>query len=444
MTKIKINVMEALDKFERVFSVFSLLLYMNAVVPLFIIQGASEGDGVDLFAFNYTPLNLLFITNYLITLTLLILRWNKTLVFAINNVLFITLILMAPLSYVWSAMPDRTLSGSIGIMGSTMFGFYVATRFSFREQVRLLAWAFGVAIALSFVFIIALPKYGIMAAVHAGSLRGVWTHKNGMGKFMVLSNAVFLMLLQSNIKPKWYLWLGLLTSLMLTVGSNSTNALVNSLLAIAIILFLNQVFRLENDRFTLVVILLIMFLSGLVITFNDIAGALLGLVGKDPTLTGRTEIWALVIEKIQDRPILGYGFAGFWQGLRGESASIIRALRWPVPNSHNGYLDFILQLGFAGFSLFLVIYWSTLVRVYLLLRQRFCLDYLWPLIVLIYLIQINIAEPSLLAQNDFFWILFTTIVISASVEFKTVFKQRTIAQVYQDKSASGKTATFSS
>lgn len=431
MATVKINLMDALDKFERVFVVISLLIYMSAVIPLFITQGASEGDGVDVFSFNYSILNLIFIVNYLITASLLFLRWHKALFFTIHNIPFIALMAMAPLSYLWSAAPANTLSGSIGLIGSTMFGFYIATRFSFREQIRLIGWTFGVALLLSVIFIVALPRYGIMAAIHAGSFRGVWTHKNGMGKYMVMSNAIFLMFLQSGIKPRWHLWLGLAVSLVLTVGANSTNALINSVLAIIIILFVSRVFRLGNHKFTAVAICLGMVTWGLSITFNDIATFLLGLVDRDPTLTGRTDIWELVIDKIMERPWLGYGLAGFWRGINGESAYVIRALRWDVPNSHNGYLDFIVQLGLVGFALFLIIYWTTLIKVYLLIRDRFCLDYLWPLVVLIYLVQVNIAEPSLLAQNDFFWILFTMIAVSVSVEFKQVFQGKSIAQAHR-------------
>lgn len=77
MNTTKIEAM--LGKIEYLFVVGSLLLYMQAVIPLFIIQGASEGDGVELAAFNYTFLNLLYLTNYFITITLLFLRWHKVL-----------------------------------------------------------------------------------------------------------------------------------------------------------------------------------------------------------------------------------------------------------------------------------------------------------------------------------------------------------------------------
>lgn len=429
MAKITLHPLSLLDRFERVFTVLSLFIYMNAAIPLLITQGASEGDGARMEDFNFTPLNLLFLLNYFITFTLLILRWDRSIKAALLNPIFIAIIAMAPLSYLWSAMPDETFSGSIGLIGSTMFGFYVATRFSLKEQVKLIGWAFGVALVLSLVFIVALPKYGIMAAIHAGSLRGVWTHKNVMGKYMVLSNCIFLLLVQMpRDKRNIYVWLGLISSLILTVGSNSTNALVNSILAITIILFLGQSLKLGNQKLTAVATFLALFIWGVLVCFADISAMLLEAVGKDPTLTGRTDIWVAVMKKIAERPWLGYGFNGFWNGIKGESAEIIRTLRWNVPNSHNGYLDYVLQIGLVGFALFIIVYWMTLLKGYLLVRKEFKMEYLWPIVFLVYVVQINFAEPSLLSQNDFFWIIFTIVYFSVSLEFRSVFRVSSTTQ----------------
>ena len=47
-------------------------------------------------------------------------------------------------------------------------------------------------------------------------------------------------------------------------------------------------------------------------------------VGKDATLTGRTDLWNVAITMIARRPWLGYGYGGFWRGWTGESAEFWR------------------------------------------------------------------------------------------------------------------------
>ena len=39
---------------------------------------------------------------------------------------------------------------------------------------------------------------------------------------------------------------------------------------------------------------------------------ILGFLGKDATLTGRTDLWEFVKICISQRPLLGWGFSAFW------------------------------------------------------------------------------------------------------------------------------------
>ena len=66
---------------------------------------------------------------------------------------------------------------------------------------------------------------------------------------------------------------------------------------------------------------------------------------------GRTDIWVLVMRSIAKRPLLGYGYYAFWQGLKGESGNIIVAAHWVFGYAHNGVLEIWLQLGLVGTAL---------------------------------------------------------------------------------------------
>jgi exopolysaccharide production protein ExoQ len=421
MTTITIKPIDMLDRSERIFTVISLVIYMNAIIPLLIIQGSSEGDGIPMSTFNFTPLNLLFLTNYLITTGLLLLRWKNTLYFTSKNLLFIALILMVPLSFFWSAMPEKTYTGSVGMIGTTLFGLYLASRFTLKEQLNLIAASFGIVLAASILFIIALPKYGIMGGIHAGLPRGVFTHKNIMGKFMVLSSCIFLLLVRSTGRPSFknfYPWLGFLVSVALMVGSSSTNAILSGAFLLSLVLISGQLFQLRLQLLLPILLMLGLFAWAVSTWFIDVATVVVEAFGKDLTLTGRTDIWTYAIDKILERPWLGYGFAGFWHGLDGESSYVVRAVRWATPNAHNGYLDFILQLGMIGFTLFLLVFWTTLLRTLTLIISDFRWEHLWPLLFMFYMVFANFAEGALLSQNDFFWIMITTVVFSVSVRYK--------------------------
>jgi exopolysaccharide production protein ExoQ len=61
---------------------------------------------------------------------------------------------------------------------------------------------------------------------------------------------------------------------------------------------------------------------------------------------GRTGVWEDVGYYIRQRPILGYGYGGFWTP--AHIGVISDEEKWGVPNSHSAYLDYLLTLGVVG------------------------------------------------------------------------------------------------
>lgn len=87
---------------------------------------------------------------------------------------------------------------------------------------------------------------------------------------------------------------------------------------------------------------------------------LLELIGKDPSLTGRTGIWAYVDKAIWMKPWLGWGYYVFWEPTNPYSANISKAIHWAVPNAHNGLLECLLDVGAVGTALFAFILIRTI------------------------------------------------------------------------------------
>jgi exopolysaccharide production protein ExoQ len=88
------------------------------------------------------------------------------------------------------------------------------------------------------------------------------------------------------------------------------------------------------------------------VLFLNIGGYVLALVGRDSTLTGRTDIWASVLALAKNR-WLGTGFESFWLGPRLEA---IWSQYWYHPiEAHNGYLETYLNLGWVGVGLLAVV-----------------------------------------------------------------------------------------
>ena len=79
--------------------------------------------------------------------------------------------------------------------------------------------------------------------------------------------------------------------------------------------------------------------------FFDKGGAMVGSLSRDPTLTGRTDIWHEVIS-LSGNPLFGTGFESFWLG---DRLSQMWEWNWWHPNeAHNGYLEVFINLGWLG------------------------------------------------------------------------------------------------
>jgi O-antigen ligase len=87
-------------------------------------------------------------------------------------------------------------------------------------------------------------------------------------------------------------------------------------------------------------------LSGIAAYWSDLLGAL----GRDETLTGRTTLWSLGIDTWSARPIFGWGFAGYFNSpnalaLRQQAAEF---QNYDIPHFHQSYIQTAVDLGLTG------------------------------------------------------------------------------------------------
>jgi exopolysaccharide production protein ExoQ len=91
--------------------------------------------------------------------------------------------------------------------------------------------------------------------------------------------------------------------------------------------------------------------------------AALALLGKDRTLSNRTEIWRWSIAAIKQRPLLGYGWGGvFTDTTLDPTYTINRRVGFTAAHAHSGPLMLLLQLGVVGLVWMLLMLFGALRR----------------------------------------------------------------------------------
>lgn len=97
----------------------------------------------------------------------------------------------------------------------------------------------------------------------------------------------------------------------------------------------------------------------LVLTYR---AQIFSLIGKSPDMTGRTKIWRIVLDLIDQRPLQGWGWSSYWVPWVEPYDGLVVINNVPYFQAHNAFLDVWLQLGIIGLGLFLLLVGLTFVR----------------------------------------------------------------------------------
>ncbi len=313
----------------------------------------------------------------------------------------------AVLSAAWSQDPVLSIRRSLPFGLAALFGMYLAMRHTLRRQLALFEIAFLLLAAGSAVLALGFPSLGLDASTgHAGNWQGVFTQKNACGRAMVFATAV--VFAQGRLNLRRLASLGVFLVVLGLSGSRGAWVIEALLLAVAVCHALLT--RLVRTSRTSVVSLILGAALTLSVLGKLYFPVLAKLVGRDPTLTGRTAIWAQVWVAILKRPWLGYGFSAFWRGTKGASFEVIVALKFVLFHAHNGYLEIWLELGAAGLLLFALSYFRAWQRLWpTLLEERRsgeCGLSAWPVYVLVLIAAYDFDENTLLSFNGLFWVLY--------------------------------------
>ncbi|MEH2247206.1 O-antigen ligase family protein [Nostoc sp.] len=395
---------------EKILTVTCLMIYSGTPLDPFITDGFTIKEG------DRTIFRFLFTLTYIVTLFLITLRWKKvTYVFSRDKFIW-ALIGVCALSSFWSTDPDTTIRRFIALLGTTIFGLYLASRYTLKEQLKFFAYMLGISAVMCFFFAILLPQYGVGGDIDANnSWRGIYPTKNVLGKTFVLGAAIFLFLAMTTKENRWFSWLGYFTSGVLVFFSKSTTSLGNFIIITGAFLIYSRILHLKYK----VMIPILTFLSTIGIAlyawFILQADAILGTVGKNTTLTGRAELWPVVLQMIAKKPWLGYGYGAFWGEGSSESSIVVQAVQWDAPNSHNGFLDLWLALGLLGILVFVIGFGINFLRAIYLIRWNQTPENVWLLVYFTFIILSNLTETSLLDQNSLEWILYVSAIFTSQL-----------------------------
>ena len=432
-------------RLEKIFTVFALLFCAGAFIPLLthqseqapedkpqnaalaVVQRQATSASSDPTRANQVML-VGQILIYGVVAALLIRHRQQALLYLRSTKIIWAMLVLAFLSVLWSDQSAFAFRRCLNMTATSGLGLYLAFRYSLRELLRLLGWALVVAIVASILVVLLRPDLGIDSALVDYGWKGVFVQKNTLGRLMSLGVLVFLFLAIDSKSHRRAYSVALMTCAFMIFATRSAT----SAMAVPVVIALIWLFALSRCRSAVQVFIIATVatvgIACATMLFIDPAD-LFGYFGRDATMSGRIEIWGVVLPKIMAHPWLGYGYSSFWLGMGGQaSADVWSIMGWPVPHSHNGFLDLLEELGAVGLGVFLAGLIVSSRRSLLWIRTREGMVALWPLAYLCFMIFFNLTESSIMRQDNLFWVLYITTTVFIIYETKGLVSESSQTQ----------------
>ncbi len=335
--------------------------------------------------------------------------------------LMTALLVLAFASTLWSIDSGATVRRSVWLALSMSFGAYLAWRYDWKQLPGVLAGGFAVLIAGSLLLGFAAPSIGRMTAEHPGAWSGLWTHKNTLGGIMAIGFTICFAaaILEPRRRKLWSACaIGALT---LVLFSTSKTALIAIAVGVAAMALSAAIRRGPVAAIVAVASVLVAAILGasVVLLAPDL---LVGAIGRDLTLTGRTDIWQASARFVAERPWLGFGYYAFWIPDNGPAFWVREAVQWQVASAHSSWLELALGLGRVGIVVFALQLLATLKRGAAAMMRADA--GLWSPAFLAAFALYTMSESHALQANNLFWIIY----VAAAARLALDARQRRLEQ----------------
>ena len=367
-----------------------------------------------------------------ITLARRKLNWSAV---ARRNLWLIVLIGYMLVSVLWSDMPVRSFRSWVKEILAVVMALVIVTQPAPQEALQsLLRRTVYILIPFSILLIKYYPDLGVIYSRYTGEIQwiGVTLQKNSLGQLCLISTFFLVWTLirrwrgRERAVAKYQTHMEILLLLMtfwLFKGPSAWAASATSMVALSVglatllgLLWMKR-HQMQLGARTWVIITACIIALGVItpLVGGSTVTGFTSALGRDATLTGRTEIWGSLLPDLMHQPFLGYGFSGFW--------NVERTLAHKIGEAHNGYLDVCLQLGFVGLFFTIMFLLSCVGKAHRILRIDFDWGSLCICFVLMTVIE-SIAESAI----DSFNRQMMAIVLLLSISAPTAIKRQSKVQ----------------
>lgn len=326
----------------------------------------------------------------------LVIMWAKSIALNIIRlaplVFFLSYTMITPL---WSSNVTEAISQSIEFILATLVGIYLVERFTYREFMQLLAMYFLILLVANYFFVFFLPDLG---TAEYGDIiwLGAIGNRNATAAQMAAGAYIYFMryVLSDSRSAKLYN-LGMIAAFVVfLLKTGNATSLIAMITMFMLTPLINTACKPNKGviyfPIILFMIIVLTIIAAILLTNLEVV---LNLLGKDITLTGRTEVWSITLRQFWQYPVFGDAKEVYVELGNGEY----------LGTAHNMSLEILARYGIVGFILFASFYIHMIVKAFIFLKKQGSIQAIWPISYIITISIMGLAEAALLAT--FFWTL---------------------------------------
>jgi exopolysaccharide production protein ExoQ len=256
------------------------------------------------------------------------------------------------LTTLWSQYPAHSLRYGAQLMFTAIVAIVLTGRLSTATLMRMSFIVYGIGVIAS----VLIGKTGA-----DGAWLGIFGSKNAFAAHMAVFALIAVAIAADRESPlllRLVAAAGALVSAPLLLLAQSAGATIMVVPCLCLVVLTLLTTRLPGMQKLFVLVMLVIAMAALlllvIVAGDTILAAVLEDSGKDPTLTGRTDLWAIGLNYIAERPLQGLGYRSFW--VIGFAPAEELWAMFGVPagagfNFHNTYISNAVEIGLIGLSL---------------------------------------------------------------------------------------------
>ena len=303
--------------------------------------------------------------------------------------------------------PKEQFISCMRLIVTLLFAIWLVQHCPLEKVVTLIAYAQGVFILITILFMIRYPGMAYESSSHfTNAFTGLYNTKNACASELVFGIIINVLMIRQQFRKRklsfwWVILLAVQVGLLLMC--QATGAVITLVVAfVSLIIYLRIKVRVPLGIVYIVGNMVFLFLT---LTLMPLFSDLITSLGKDPTLTGRIPVWNRIISMmLEHNTLLGYGLGMFWRnpsavrlitsGFDMKENPFLASLS---TGAHNVILEMWLNNGILGITAFFIMIFTAFYY-YNKMEEE---DYRFALVILAYLTMNGLTERCLGGNYDY-------------------------------------------